>query len=50
MNTIVWIVQSILAIMFAMAASLHIRKREYKEVLFNVALFILSVIVALYRF
>jgi uncharacterized membrane protein YphA (DoxX/SURF4 family) len=39
-----------LVVIMVLAASHHIRKREYKEVAFNITLLILSAIVAFYRF
>ncbi len=39
-----------LAVIMVLAASHHIRKNEYMEVLLNTVLFILSVLVAFYRF
>lgn len=39
-----------LAVIMILAASHHIRKAEYKAVIFNATLFILSAIVAYYRF
>jgi uncharacterized membrane protein YphA (DoxX/SURF4 family) len=39
-----------LIVIMILAASYHLPKRQYKEVMFNSMLLILSVIVALYRF
>lgn len=39
-----------LVVVMVLAASHHIRKNEYKEVVFNAVLLVLSAIVAYYRF
>jgi hypothetical protein len=50
MNAVLWTIQGILAGIFAMAAFYHIHKREYREVLFNVTLFIPLAVIVFYRF